>query len=104
MANTPTKSIGAPKTSRSRTKTIPKKKESAESDGLSSFTNDDEKLKSPSAARGKSGKRQLYIDLESEEEQDNVPMSKRVKVEPLDDENDESYNCTTYDDREEEEV
>jgi hypothetical protein len=101
--NTPSKSSAAntPKfTARPRAKDTPRKKkqvsEDVDSDGPSGLIGDDEVL-SPTAARGKrdmSGgvKREVdykesYAEEEGEVEEDYVPMAKRVKAEPV--ENDE---------------
>jgi hypothetical protein len=53
---------------------------------------DDEEFSSPSAARGKrglnGGEKKSYAELDSEEEtkEEYVPMNKRVKMEPIEDE------------------
>jgi hypothetical protein len=103
--NTPSKSSAAdiPKSiPLPRTKTTPRKKkqvsEEVDSDGPSGLIDDDEVL-SPTAARGKRGmsggvKRKLeYKESDAEEEgaaeEDYVPMAKRVKAEPV--ENDEIF-------------
>ncbi|CAN9436834.1 unnamed protein product [Alternaria alternata] len=103
--NTPSKSSAAntPKsTPRPRAKASPRKKkqvsEDIDSDGPSGLMDDDEVL-SPTAARGKRGmsggvKRKVeYKESDAEEEggveEDYVPMAKRVKAEPV--ENDEIF-------------
>ncbi|CAI9627656.1 unnamed protein product [Alternaria burnsii] len=103
--NTPSKSSAAntPKsTPRPRAKATPRKKkqvsEDIDSDGPSGLMDDDEVL-SPTAARGKRGmsggvKRKVeYKESDAEEEggveEDYVPMAKRVKAEPV--ENDEIF-------------
>ena len=103
--NTPSKSSAAdiPKSiPLPRTKKTPRKKkqvsEEVDSDGPSGLIDDDEVL-SPTAARGKRGmsggvKRKLeYKESDAEEEgaaeEDYVPMAKRVKAEPV--ENDEIF-------------
>jgi hypothetical protein len=102
--NTPSKSSAAntPKsTPRPRAKATPRKKkqvsEDVDSDGPSGLV-DDEVL-SPTAARGKRGmsggvKREVQykesdVEEEGEVEEDYVPMAKRVKAEPV--ENDEIF-------------
>jgi len=95
----PTRAASTPKTPRSKAKPVPRKKktvsEDADSDGPQGLMDDDEVL-SPSAARGKrtlNGKRKPTYDEtsdkedeEGEVEDDYVPMAKRVKEEPVDEE------------------
>jgi hypothetical protein len=104
--NTPSKSSAAntPKsTPRPRAKATPRKKkqvsEDVDSDGPSGLVDDDEEVLSPTAARGKRGisggvKREIQYkesdaEDEGEVEEDYVPMAKRVKAEPV--ENDEIF-------------
>jgi hypothetical protein len=100
--NTPSKAAtGTPKTPRSRTKITPRKKkvsEEVESDGPEGLMDDDDddELLSPSAARGKRGRngsqKPKYDETSDKEEEDDdvedtyVPMAKRVKEEPIDEE------------------
>ena len=95
----PTRTASTPKTPRSKAKPVPRKKknvsEEADSDGPQGLMDDDEVL-SPSAARGKrtlNGKRKPTYDETSDKEDEEgevedeyVPMAKRVKEEPVEDE------------------
>jgi hypothetical protein len=70
--------------------------EEVESDGPEGLLDDDEEVLSPSAARGKCGRngsqKPKYDETSDEEEEDDdvedryVPMAKRVKAEPVDEE------------------
>ena len=95
----PTRTASTFKTPRSKAKPVPRKKkavsEDADSDGPQGLMDNDEVL-SPSAARGKrtlNGKRKPTYDEtsdkedeEAEVEDEYVPMAKRVKEEPVDEE------------------
>ncbi|KAI4608175.1 hypothetical protein J4E80_009183 [Alternaria sp. BMP 0032] len=95
----PTRTASTPKTPRSRAKAAPRKKKDAseevDSDGPQGLIDDDEVL-SPTAARGKrtlNGKRKPTYDETSDKEDGDVevedeyvPMAKRVKEEPVDEE------------------
>ncbi|KAI4915372.1 uncharacterized protein J4E92_009326 [Alternaria infectoria] len=95
----PTPAALTPKTPRSKAKPVPRKKkavsEEVDSDGPQGLMDDDEVL-SPSAARGKrtlNGKRKPTYDETSDKEDEEgevedeyVPMAKRVKEEPVDEE------------------
>ncbi|CAO2649578.1 Nn.00g069630.m01.CDS01 [Neocucurbitaria sp. VM-36] len=95
VSNTPARASTTSKTPRSRVvKSTPKKHKvsSDNSDGDSKGTVDDEDdLVSPSAAAGKRGKRHSYVEPESDGEDDGARVSKRVKLEPIDDEEDLSF-------------
>ena len=95
----PTRTASTPKTPRSKAKPVPRKKkavsEEVDSDGPQGLMDYDEVL-SPSAARGKrtlNGKRKPTYDETSDKEDGDVeaedvyvPMAKRVKEEPVDEE------------------
>ncbi|KAI4941042.1 hypothetical protein J4E86_010542 [Alternaria arbusti] len=95
----PTRTASTPKTPRSKAKPVPRKKkavsEDADSDGPQGLMDDDEVL-SPTAAHGKrtlNGKRKPTYDETSDKEDEEVevedmyvPMAKRVKEEPVDEE------------------
>ncbi|KAI4906003.1 hypothetical protein J4E90_011001 [Alternaria incomplexa] len=95
----PTRTASTPKTPRSRAKATPRKKkdvsEEVDSDGPQGLMKDDDVL-SPAAARGKrtlNGKRKPTYDETSDKEEEDlevedvyVPMAKRVKEEPVEDE------------------
>jgi hypothetical protein len=75
-------------TSRSRAKATPKSKKPASSDDEVPL--DDEELLSPSAARGKrTAAKRSYIESDMDDDQEDqedgyIPMGKRVKTEPVD--------------------
>jgi len=95
----PTPAASTPKTPRSKAKPVPRKKkavsEEVDSDGPQGLMDDDEVL-SPTVARGKRGRnggQKVKYDESSEKEEEDlevedeyVPMAKRVKEEPVDDE------------------
>ena len=95
----PTRTASTPKTPRSKAKATPRKKkdvsEDVDSDGPQGLMEDDDVL-SPAAARGKrtlNGKRKPTYDETSDKEEEDlevedvyVPMAKRVKEEPVEDE------------------
>ncbi len=99
--NTPSKTTAAttPKTPRSRAKATPRKgkqlSEDVESDGLQGLV-DDEEVFSPSAARSKrtlnGARKATYAETSDKEEEEAeledeyVPMAKRIKDEPIDEE------------------
>ncbi|KAI4913381.1 hypothetical protein J4E85_010835 [Alternaria conjuncta] len=96
----PRPAASKPKTPRSKAKPVPRKEkavsEDADSDGPQGLMDDDEIL-SPTASRGKrtlNGKRKPTYDETSDKEEEEevevedeyVPMAKRVKEEPVDEE------------------
>ncbi|KAF2854448.1 hypothetical protein T440DRAFT_465413 [Plenodomus tracheiphilus IPT5] len=85
---TPKKAAAAtPKTPRGRPKFTPRKKTADDSDcEPEGPVDDDEEIQSPSAARGKRAANKIkvsYADSESEAEDDDGNMHKRVKHEPI---------------------
>ncbi|KAF1850895.1 uncharacterized protein K460DRAFT_400929 [Cucurbitaria berberidis CBS 394.84] len=106
VTHTPTRATSTPRTPRSRAKATPNKKKvsSNESDGgPEGLLDEDDEVMSPLAARGKRGARQSYAEPESEEEHSDYQMSKRVKTEPIDDDNESTLGGVANEDVEEEE-
>ena len=95
MSNTPSRAASTPKTPRSRVVKSTFKKRKGSSDesvgGPEGVSDNEDELVSPSAAAGQRGKRRSYVEPESEEEDGDARMGKRVKLEPLDDEDDVSF-------------
>lgn len=96
--DTPLKISATPRTPRTKFKSMTKKRKSGESDsGLDDPANDDEDIKSPSTGRGKIGLHGtpfIYVSQESESEDTVAHKAKRVKTEPVDE--DDSFEDPAY--------